>query len=138
MGQTFVALNGHQSKIIVTDFSIGSKTLLYSTAEIPTYAVIDSEETLVLWLPTGESGEFSIKDATLASTLSDGGSSNVQIHPGNGELTVSLAQSGGMSVFKSSNRLRIILVDQTATYRFWAPTLTADPFAPANQTGERI
>lgn len=129
-----ILLNGHQSKILVTDFSVGSKKLLYSTVEVLTYAVMDSVETLVLWAPTGESGEFSVKDATSATLLSGSGSTNVNFYKGSGELTTSFVQKGGMSVMMLSNGLRVVLVDRATAYRFWAPTLTANPFAPANQT----
>ncbi|OQD68408.1 hypothetical protein PENDEC_c036G00600 [Penicillium decumbens] len=58
-----IRLNGHQSKIVVTDFVFGSHTLLYSTAEVLTYDGFDDIPTLVLWVPTGESGEFSVRAA---------------------------------------------------------------------------
>jgi hypothetical protein len=131
---TNIVLNGHQSKILVTDFSVGSKKILYSTVEVLTYAVIDSMETLVLWAPTGESGEFSVKDATSATVISGRGSANVNFYKGSGEVTVSFTQKGDMSVLMFSNGLRVVIVDRTTAYRFWAPTLTANPFAPANQT----
>ncbi|TKA81502.1 hypothetical protein B0A49_00554 [Cryomyces minteri] len=56
-----IILNGHQSKIIVTDFNFGNRSLLYSTAEVLTYAVFDGAPALVLWVPDGESGEIYIK-----------------------------------------------------------------------------
>lgn len=56
-------MDGHQSKILGTDFAFGNETLSYSTAEILTYAVFDGVPTLALWVPTGESGEFSVKGA---------------------------------------------------------------------------
>lgn len=130
-----IILNGHQSKILVTDFSVGSKKLLYSTIEVLTYAVIDSKETLVLWAPADESGEFSVKDATSATVLSGSGSANINFYKGNGELTASFAQKEGMSVIMYSSGLRVIVLDRATAYHFWAPTLTANPFAPANQTG---
>lgn len=133
-----IALNGHQSKILVTDFSVGSKKILYSTAEVLTFAIIDSVETVVLWAPTGESGEFSIRDAVSASVLSSSGSSGIKSYVGKGETTVSFVQSGGMSVVMFSNGLRVILVDRSAAYNFWVPTLTNNPFAPVNETGKNL
>ena len=127
-----IVLDGHQSKILVTDFSVGSKKLLYSTIEVLTYAVIDSVENLVLWVPAGETGEFSIKDATSASMLS--GTADIVFHKGNGELTASFTHLDGMNALMFSNGLRVMLVDRNTAYRFWAPTLTADPFAPVNET----
>ncbi|KAK6821046.1 family 35 glycosyl hydrolase [Apiospora arundinis] len=67
-----IALNGHQAKILVTDFKFGSKSLLYSTAEVLTYSVVDGKEVLVLWVPTGESAEFSIDGVASAKLVSCG------------------------------------------------------------------
>lgn len=123
-------------------FPISRSALKPSRTRLPkflhTYAVIEFEETLVLWLPTGEAGEFSTKGMTSASILSDSGNSNIQLHIGNGELPVSFTQPGGMSALKFANGLRVIIVDRATAYRFWAPTLTVDPFAPANETSEHI
>lgn len=47
-----VNLNGRQSKIIVTDYKFGKHTLLYSTAEVLTYGIMDVD-VLVLYLQEG-------------------------------------------------------------------------------------
>ncbi|KAI8296476.1 putative beta-galactosidase B [Colletotrichum sp. SAR 10_98] len=51
------SLEGHVAKILVTDLPIGQEKLLYSTAEVFTYAVMDEKPTLVLWVHPDESGE---------------------------------------------------------------------------------
>ncbi|RAH41947.1 glycoside hydrolase family 35 protein [Aspergillus brunneoviolaceus CBS 621.78] len=130
-----IRIDGHQSKIIVTDFNLGSETLLYSTAEVLTYSVIDNEPTLVLWVPTGESGEFAVKGAKSGSVLSKCAKcSQPTFKRQGGSLTVSFTQSAGMSVLKIDDKLRVVLLDRTAAYLFWAPTLTENPLAPANET----
>lgn len=54
-----VNLNGRQSKIIVTDYKFGKHTLLYSTAEVLTYGVMDVD-VLVLYLQEGQAGQICI------------------------------------------------------------------------------
>lgn len=136
-----ITVNGHQSKIIVTDFKFGSKTLLYSTAEVLTYSVVDGKEVLVLWLPTGESGEFAIKGVTSAEVYSTDGSTtdnstNVELHQKKANLTVSYTQGPGMTLINLADGSRVVLLDRNAAYRFWVPTLDSDPLAPENSTGK--
>ncbi|KAJ5245543.1 hypothetical protein N7489_005639 [Penicillium chrysogenum] len=129
-----IRLNGHQSKIIVTDFTFGLKSLLYSTAEVLTYAVFDKKPTLVLWVPTGESGEFSIKGAKKGSTKKCQGCSQVKFIKEHGGLTTSFTQSAGMTVLEFDDGVRVILLDRTSAYDFWAPALTNDPFVPETES----
>lgn len=134
-----ITINGHQAKVLVTDFDFGGKTLLYSTAEVLTYAVIDQKNVLVLWLPAGESGEFAIRGATGGNATAINGSastaSSVNFHPGSSNLTVSYTQAPGMTVVDLDDGTRVVLLDRSAAYLFWVPTLSNDPTAPANDTG---
>lgn len=130
-----IRLNGHQSKIIVTDFTFGSKTLLYSTAEVLTYTVFDKKPTLVLWVPTGESGEFSIKGAKKGSIKKCQGCSRVKFIKEHGGLTTSFTQSTGTTVLEYDDGVRVIVLDRTSAYDFWAPALTNDPFVPETESG---
>ncbi|CAL5867040.1 uncharacterized protein PFLUO_LOCUS1252 [Penicillium psychrofluorescens] len=129
-----IRLNGHQSKIVVTDFTFGSKKLLYSTAEVLTYAVFDKTPTLVLWVPTGESGEFAVKGAKKGSIKKSQGCSHVEFYHEDNGLTVTFTQSHGMSVVELDNEVRVVLLDRTHAYRFWAPALTNDPLVPETES----
>lgn len=129
-----IRLNGHQSKIAVTDFTFGSKTLLYSTAEVLTYAVFDGVPTLALWVPAGESGEFNIKRATKGSIESCEGCSGVRFIKEHGGLTATFTQSYGMSVLEIDS-VRVILLDRTYAYKFWVPALTTNPSVPDTESG---
>ena len=135
-----ITIDGHQAKILVTDFTFGNKKLLYSTAEVLSFAVIDGKSVLALWLPEGESGEFSVKGASSAESFSDDGSSvdskdSIEFKKSDEGLVVSYVQSAGTSIVQLSDGTRILLLDREAAYRFWAPTLNNDPFAPVNETG---
>lgn len=127
-------LNGHQSKIVVTDFTFGSAKLLYSTAEVLTFSILDGVPTLALWVPTGESGEFNIHGAKKGSIKSCQGCSKVKFIKEHGGLTATFTQSYGMSVLEIDG-IRVLLLDRTYAYEFWAPALTTSPFVPATENG---
>ncbi|KAF2970435.1 hypothetical protein GQX73_g3105 [Xylaria multiplex] len=122
-----IKINGHQAKILVTDFRFGSKKLLYSTAEVLTYAVIDHKEVLVLWVPTGESGEFTVQGVKTGKVKYNEGSANIKLFPGKSRVTVSFTQNAGMSVVELADGSRVVLLDRQAAYLFWAPELKNDP-----------
>jgi beta-galactosidase len=130
-----IRLNGYQSKIIVTDFFFAKESLIYSTAEVLTYVVQDDIPTLVLWVPTGESGEFSVKAAKHGSTKRCQGCSGIDFYPDNEGLTVTFTQGQGMSVIELDTGIRIVLLDRTAAYLFWAPALSNDPSVPDTESG---
>ncbi|KAJ8121467.1 hypothetical protein ONZ43_g2084 [Nemania bipapillata] len=129
-----IAINGHQAKILVTDFQFGSKKLLYSTAEVLSYVVIDGKEILALWVPTGESGEFTVLGPKSAKIKSCEGCANVKFFPGKSSVTVSFTQNAGMSVIELSDGSKVVLLDRSAAYLFWAPSLTADPVYDPDST----
>ncbi|OCL15370.1 glycoside hydrolase family 35 protein [Glonium stellatum] len=129
-----IVLNGHQSKIIVTDFAFGNETLIYSTAEVLTYAVFNGRPTLVLWVPTGESGEFYIEHAKQGSIAACNGCSNIIFCTSGNGLIVTFQQQEGMSVLQFDKGVRVLLLDRSAAYTFFVPGLTSDPLVPVDQT----
>ncbi|KAF1962787.1 putative beta-galactosidase B [Byssothecium circinans] len=128
-----IQLNGHQSKILVTDFTIGDETLTYSTAEVLTYALVDGAPVVVLWTGTGESAEFHIKGASKASVLSSGGSNATLDSEYNG-ITASISAVSGSTVLQFDNGVKVIVADKPTAYLFWAPNLSDDPFAPVDKS----
>ncbi|KAK6201875.1 hypothetical protein LQW54_009285 [Pestalotiopsis sp. IQ-011] len=129
-----ITMNGHQSKIIVTDFAFGAKSLLYSTAEVLTYATIDGKEVLALWVPTGESGEFTIDGVNSADLTTCNGCANVSIIPGATNVTVSFMQNAGMSTVELADGSKVVLLDRSAAYLFWSPSLDNNPLTAGNDT----
>lgn len=57
-----IQLDGRESKFIVTDYSFGQYKLLYSSAEVLTYAIFDNSPVLVLYANAGQTVEFVLKD----------------------------------------------------------------------------
>ena len=131
-----IQLDGHESKILVTDFPIGSYRLVYSTAELLTVSTLAGRTTAVFWVPTGESGEFLLHGAQSGLMKRCEGCSNVNFRRASHGLAVSFTQSTGMSVLELDNGFQAVIVDRDSGYRFWAPTLSTDPQAPDNQTGQ--
>ncbi|KAJ9496379.1 hypothetical protein H2202_008042 [Exophiala xenobiotica] len=129
-----IVLNGHQSKIVVTDFHFGSETLIYSTAEVLTYAVFDDAPTLALWVPTGEGGEFYLKGTTSGSISKCDGCSNVGFYQESDGLIVTFQQQAGSTVLSFNTGTRVVILDRTFAYPFWAPALTTSPLVSPNDT----
>lgn len=130
-------LNGHQSKIIVTDFSFGPNMILYSTAEVLATAIIDNIPVIALWVPTGESGEIAFKDFKSGEVTSCVGGSGISFKQENRLLVLSFTQGAGNTIVElDGGRTKVLLLDRTAAYKFWAPSLVADPFAPTDETGK--
>ncbi|OAG06980.1 uncharacterized protein CC84DRAFT_1143190 [Paraphaeosphaeria sporulosa] len=128
-----IVLNGHQSKIIVTDFSIGKQKLTYSTAEVLTYAVIDGNPTVVLWVPAGESAEFHVKGARKGSVESASGS-KAKFYTDRQGVTASFNAVSGKSVLQFDNDVKVVVVDRPTAYLFWAPNLSDDPIGPVDKS----
>ncbi|KAF9887419.1 hypothetical protein FE257_010274 [Aspergillus nanangensis] len=128
-----IRLNGFQSKIVVTDFRFGAHSLLYSTAEVLTYAVIDGQPTIALWVPKGEEAEFAVRGAKSGKVQRCPRCSNASFSRKGDALVVHFTQEGDSSVLLLSNGVRVILLDRDAAYHFWAPALTNDPFVPEDE-----
>ena len=131
-------MNGHQSKIIVTDFTFGSKKLLYSTAEVLTYSVIDGKEVLVVWVPTGEAGELVVTGVRTADISKSDikSATKVDFFSGANNVTISFSGAQGTTVVNLEDGSRVVILDRSAAYQFWVPTLSNDPLVPENDTGK--
>ncbi|KAM5354977.1 hypothetical protein ACJ41O_001623 [Fusarium nematophilum] len=128
-----ITINGHQAKILVSDFHFGDKTLLYSTAEVLTYSVFGKKEVLVLWLPEGETGEFTLQGFT-GFKRSGKYMKDFKAKKGKNSVTASYTQQKGLFTLGLEDGSTIVLVDRSTAYRLWAPTLDNHMFYPENNT----
>jgi hypothetical protein len=131
-----IVLNGHQSKILVTDFAMGKYRLTYSTAEVLTYAIVDEKPVVVLWAGVGESIEYHVKGARKADHGRNKGHLRASHHKDRHGLLTNIASVKGMEVFDYDNGLRVVVADKPTAYLFWAPNLSDDPFAPVDKSGK--
>lgn len=130
-----IPLSGHIAKIIITDFSFAGEQLIYSTAEVLSYVVIDGAPVLLLWVPAGESGEFLLKDAEGGEILDCNDCSDVSFNQTTDGVIVTFTQGEGASVLQVGE-VRVLLLDRMAAWQTFLPVLTKDPSAPVNQTSE--
>jgi len=131
-----IVLDGPQSKIVVTDFKFGSTHVLYSTAEVLSTSTVGRHDTLVLWVPTGEAVEFSIKGAKQGIMTRCAGCASYDFIQGREQLTVVIpSKERGMAVAIIDQDLTVIVADRSYAYSMWAPTLSADLLVKDNDTG---
>ncbi|KAL1304118.1 hypothetical protein AAFC00_000549 [Neodothiora populina] len=125
-----VQLNGRQSKILVTDYSLGNKTLLYSSADILTYGSFGSEIVLVLYLEAGQSGELGFS-GNITNAAFSGTSSIVPTYVASNQTTgytrLRYTQAIGTTTLRLSNGVLLYLLDLSTAWTFFAPSITSDP-----------
>jgi hypothetical protein len=128
-----VGLDGRQSKIIVTDYSFGrSNTLLYSSAEVLTYANLDVD-VLALYLNPGDVGTFAFKDAPSQLKYTVYGNSNVTTSQSSHGTVYTYTQGEGSTVLWFSNGVVLYLLDKYTAWTFFAVPTTSNPAVTPTQ-----
>ncbi|THX59120.1 hypothetical protein D6D06_02345, partial [Aureobasidium pullulans] len=126
-----VQLNGRQSKIIVTDYHFANHTLLYSSADILTYASFRNQAVLVMYLQAGQTGEFAFKEDVNISASENVVFTSSRV-PGNNTgtyLRFSWTQTSGKAVVQFTNGVLLYLLDIPTAWTFFAPPTISDPNA---------
>ncbi|KAF1951789.1 hypothetical protein CC80DRAFT_597237 [Byssothecium circinans] len=122
-------LGGRQSRWVVTDYSIGNETLLYSSAEILTYGVFESP-VVVFYTREGQTGEFAFKNEKNVAFETFGAASDLK-GGAVGNTTkftkFTYSQSKGATVVRFSNGVLAYLLDIPTAWTFFAPPTTSDP-----------
>lgn len=116
-------LGGRQSRWIVTDYSIGKESLLYSSAEVLTYGTFP-EPAIVFYLREGQSGQFAFKNSNNVTFTTYGAKTDLNTTSGNG---FAYTQTKGLSAVKFSNGVLAYLVDIPTAWTFFAPPTTSNP-----------
>lgn len=70
IGGRQLSLNGRDSKIHLTDYSVGDYSLLYSTGEVFTWKKFADKTVLILYGGPGEVHEFALKNSNSQSKIS--------------------------------------------------------------------
>ncbi|PIL34790.1 hypothetical protein GSI_02577 [Ganoderma sinense ZZ0214-1] len=128
-----IALNGRQSKLIITDYTFGAAgALLYTTASIFFAGTIGARDVLFLFGDADQSHEFALV-LTGAGTRS--ASSRIQFTNATaaGITTVAIASgaAGLLTVWESPSQL-VLFADPVTAAMFWAPAIKAP--TPSNDT----
>lgn len=127
-----LVLEGRQTKIIPTDYKAGKTNILYSTAEIATWTVVDGKDVVLLYLRKGQAGEIAVSGvASGGITVSGAGSATYKLSKG--VLVVEFVQAAGLTVVELPGA-QLLLTDRPTAYQFWAPGInTAYHEAPQAQ-----
>ncbi|KAJ5364416.1 beta-galactosidase C [Penicillium cataractarum] len=122
-----IELDGRQSKIIVTEYEVGkASSLLYSSAEVLTYATLDVD-VLVLYLNIGQKGVFAFKNAPSHLTFKTYGNSNFTSTTSTNGTQYSYTQGDGATAVKFSNGVLLYLLDKETAWNFFAVPTTSNP-----------
>ncbi|EAL88520.1 hypothetical protein KXW98_002339 [Aspergillus fumigatus] len=127
-----IELNGRQSKIIVTDYNFGTNsTLLFSSAEVLTYANLDVN-VLVFYLNVGQKGTFVFKDEPKLA-FQTYGNSNLTTSESSYGTQYSYTQGKGVTAVKFSNGVLAYFLDKESAWNFFAPPTTSSPQVAPNE-----
>ncbi|KAF7597434.1 hypothetical protein BBP40_003681 [Aspergillus hancockii] len=128
-----IKLDGRQSKIIVTDYKVGSNSsLLYSSAEVLTYATLDVD-VLVLYLNAGQRGAFVFKDEQADHKFQAYGNSKLASSETSHGTQYSYIQGEGITAVKFSNGVLAYLLDKESAWNFFAPPIVSNPKVAPNE-----
>lgn len=133
-----ITLNGTDSKVLVTDFSIGQtgKKITYTTLEILTVSDLGDRQVVVFWAPEGEEGEFLLKGSKSGKVLSERRGGKATFDRTRNGVVTNVVTGKEKTVIDYNHDVQAVIVDRAAAYEFWAPTLDNDPLAWENSTGK--
>ncbi|KAG5733968.1 putative beta-galactosidase A [Termitomyces sp. T112] len=114
-----LTLNGRDSKIHVVDYTAGSMNVLYSSAEILTWATIDGKDILLVYGNAGELHEtaFMFSDMPPAAEVLSGSASLKQKTLRNNSLVLQFTTTGQIVVQVGS--ILVYILDRANAYQFW-------------------
>lgn len=112
-----LTLSGRDAKWHVTDYPVGSFTLLYSTAEIFTWKQVDGKTFLVVYGGAGEQHELSVITLSPIKILEG---SEVISKTVNGTAVLGWETSNTRRVVQIGN-LFVYLLDRNTAYNYWVP-----------------
>lgn len=114
-----LSLNGRDSKVHVTDYPVGSSTLLYSTAEIFTWQKYDNSTVLIVYGGPNEIHELAVLGTSAGSLIEGDG------------VTIQQTNSSVVAQWQTSADRRIVQVGDLFIYilgKFFKPyALRASP-----------
>ena len=122
-----IELDGRQSKIIVTDYEVGkASSLLYSSAEVLTYATLDND-VIVFYMTCGQKASFAFKNPPSHLTYKVYGDSTVTSTKSTYGTQYSYTQADGSTVLKFSNGVLVYLLERETAWNFFAVPTTSNP-----------
>lgn len=120
-----INLNGRQGKILVTDYALGSHTLLYSSAEVLTYGTFPND-VLILYLDVGQAGQFAFRNNAARTKFTSYGLPS-DFAANSDKSAYTWTQGNGTTAIEFSDGTLFFLMDRFSAYKFHAPATTTDP-----------
>ncbi|KAL1880615.1 hypothetical protein Daus18300_001226 [Diaporthe australafricana] len=130
-----VSLLGRQSRILVTDYTFGNHTLLYSSADVATWATFDEADAIVLYLKEGQTGHLAFKGEPGLTYDIHGSSAFSSSNSTAAGQAFTYVQGSGATFVKFSNGVLVYLLDQPTAWTFWAPSTAAEVY---RSPGEKV
>ncbi|KAH8830554.1 glycoside hydrolase family 35 protein [Flagelloscypha sp. PMI_526] len=114
-----LALTGRDSKIHVVDYQAGNTTLLYSTAEVFTWATIDGRDIIIVYGDAGELHEtaFTSGGAQIEASVISGGTIQTG-EAASGSLAIQY-KTTGQTVVQIGSTTLLYIVERAIAYEFW-------------------
>lgn len=129
-----VSLLGRQSRIFVTDYAFGEHTLLYSSADVATWATFDDADAIVFYLKEGQTGQFAFKGEPGLTYDVHGSSAFSSSNSTTAGQAFTYVQGSGSTFVKFSNGVLVYLLDQPTAWKLWAPSTAAEVYRSPDQT----
>lgn len=126
-----ISLLGRQSRILVTDYAFGDHTLLYSSADVATWATFGDASVIVLYLKEGQTGQFAFKGEPGLKYDVHGSSSFSSSNSTSAGQAFTYVQGSGPTFVKFSNGVLVYLLDQPTAWTFWAPSTVPEVYRSA-------
>lgn len=119
-----LSLHGRDSKFHVTDYDIGGKSLLYSTAEIFTWKRYGNKRVLVVYGGPGEEHELAVTNGGKGKVTEGSG---VKFGNKHGATVINFQVPAKRAVVELDCDLTIYLLNRYEAYDYWVIDLPNDP-----------
>ncbi|GIJ92709.1 hypothetical protein Asppvi_001987 [Aspergillus pseudoviridinutans] len=116
-------LDGYDSRIHVSDYAIGTRTILYSTAEILSWQKLDSKYVVLVYGATVETHETAFISSGNDTCVTIAGSTN-DCQTKSGTVVVNYNTSG-VSVVAIGADVMLYILDRNTAYTTWAPEVSS-------------
>ncbi|KAG8852485.1 hypothetical protein FRB96_008673 [Tulasnella sp. 330] len=118
-----LALNGRESRTIVTGYAFGSSVVEYSTAEVMTHVALDDVDYIVLYANSGSTIEAVISSSDDGTPVITG-SPVIKATTKNSNVTITGTIGTATNAVVRWGKTVVIIADRPTAYTYWNPRTT--------------